>query len=223
MEVICLTKAQLTLEAYLDLSAYRYEVFVNQMGWKLECPIGLEVDQFDGADTEYVMVKDAAWGICGCARLLPTTRPYLLSQVFPFLFHELPIPRDETVWEVSRFATWTGARGGDTPADMAASLAHTGRFAHAVLRRAAELGARRLVTVSPYGMERLLRRVGVCAHRVGPPVQWEGQLLIACWIDVEATSSLPARHQQSGASQGHERAAGPIEKALAGWALEPLA
>ena len=59
-------------------------------------------------------------------------------------------------------------------------------LARAVLERAADLGAKRLITVSPYGMERLLRRVGVEARRSGPPVMWGGQLLIACWIDVQA-------------------------------------
>lgn len=191
MKAICASRNQLPCDTFRDLSAYRYEVFVNQLGWKLGCPQGMELDEFDRDDTEYVVARHEDGRINACARLLPTVGPNLLSDVFPFLLHGHPIPRDEGTWEVSRFTTWenrapsAGEVMGDDTGQMA-SMTHTRRFAHAVLERAAQLGARRLVTVSPYGMERLLRRVGVPAHRVGPPVAWQGQLLIACWIDVLA-------------------------------------
>lgn len=196
MKTIFGRKADMSDIAYRDLSAYRYEVFVNRLGWPLDCPVGQEQDQFDRVDTEYVLARQDDGSICGCARLLPTDRPYLLGEVFPLLMHGQPLPADATVWEVSRFATWaspssgasdrinatTNGNGLDTEDD----LMRTRLLAHAVLERAAELGAKRLITVSPYGMERLLRRVGVDARRSGPPVMWGGQLLIACWIDVPA-------------------------------------
>ncbi len=42
--------------------------------------------------------------IIGTARLLPTTQPYLLGEVFPQLMNGLPVPACEDVWELSRFA-----------------------------------------------------------------------------------------------------------------------
>lgn len=200
MKTIFGRKADMSDTAYRDLSAYRYEVFVNRLGWPLDCPVGQEQDQFDRVDTEYVLARHDDGSICGCARLLPTDRPYLLGEVFPVLMHGQPLPAEATVWEVSRFATWaspsSGAERGASdrinPAtnssglDTEDDLIRTRLLARAVLERAAELGAKRLITVSPYGMERLLRRVGVDARRSGPPVMWGGQLLIACWIDVPA-------------------------------------
>ncbi|MDQ2822953.1 MAG: N-acylhomoserine lactone synthase, partial [Pseudomonadota bacterium] len=50
---------------------------------------------------------------------------------------------------------------------------------------AAEHGARRLITVSPIGIERLLRHTGVHAHRAGPPMMIDGHPIFACWIDVD--------------------------------------
>ena len=194
MKTIFGRKADMADIAYRDLSAYRYEVFVNRLGWPLDCPVGQEQDQFDRVDTEYVLAMQDDGSICGCARLLPTDRPYLLGEVFPVLMHGQCLPADAAVWEVSRFATWaSSASSADGPCDRTNNgieteddLMRTRLLARAVLERAAELGAKRLITVSPYGMERLLRRVGVDARRSGPPVMWGGQLLIACWIDVPA-------------------------------------
>lgn len=190
MKTVCGRKTDMSDAAYKDLSAYRYEVFVNRLGWPLDCPVGQEQDQFDRADTEYVLARQDDGTICGCARLLPTDKPYLLGEVFPVLMHGQALPADASVWEVSRFATWassaSGAEGSSLGLDTDNDLMRTRLLAHAVLERAAELGAKRLITVSPYGMERLLRRVGVDARRSGPPVMWGGQLLIACWIDVPA-------------------------------------
>lgn len=67
-----------------DLGSYRYRVFVEQLGWKLPSEDEkFERDQYDRDDTVYVLGRDANGEICGCARLLPTTRPYLLQEVFP--------------------------------------------------------------------------------------------------------------------------------------------
>ena len=36
--------------------------------------------------------------------MLPTTRPYLLDEVFPHLLHGIAPPHSPDVWELSRFA-----------------------------------------------------------------------------------------------------------------------
>jgi N-acyl-L-homoserine lactone synthetase len=50
---------------------------------------------------------------------------------------------------------------------------------------AAKQGAARLITVSPLGVERLLHRMGVHAHRAGPPVFVNGKPIFACWIEID--------------------------------------
>jgi N-acyl-L-homoserine lactone synthetase len=49
---------------------------------------------------------------------------------------------------------------------------------------AAKNGAKRLITVSPLGIERLLRKAGFKAHRAGPPTMVDGHPIFACWIEV---------------------------------------
>jgi acyl homoserine lactone synthase len=68
------------------LAHYRHQIFVEHLGWSLPMADAcVERDQYDRDDTVYVIAQDEAASICGCARLLPTTRPYLLKELFAFL------------------------------------------------------------------------------------------------------------------------------------------
>lgn len=184
------TAGHLPKEFFSELSKYRYSVFVEQLGWDLNVNDGLEVDQFDREDTVYVVARDDQGDISGCARLLPTTRPYLLGQVFPELLNGLPAPCTPEVWELSRFAavdlndTKPGSAGGQFSSPVAVELLK------ASIACAAAHGAKRLITVSPVGVERLLRRAGFNAHRAGPPMIVGGYPLFACWIEIDSNSKL---------------------------------
>jgi acyl homoserine lactone synthase len=77
------------------LAQYRHEIFVKQLGWRLPMADDeFERDQYDRDDTVYVVGREESGSICGCARLLPTTQPYLLKDLFPFLLAEgIPAPQ----------------------------------------------------------------------------------------------------------------------------------
>ncbi|MDS0850264.1 GNAT family N-acetyltransferase [Burkholderia cenocepacia] len=64
------------------LGVFRYDVFVGRLGWQLpgaDATSLTEWDQFDRGRTIHVVSVDQAQHICGCARLIPTTQPYLLQ------------------------------------------------------------------------------------------------------------------------------------------------
>ncbi|WP_197329309.1 acyl-homoserine-lactone synthase [Ralstonia syzygii] len=136
------------------LAHYRHQIFVGQLGWQLPMADGMfERDQYDRDDTVYVVARDANGTICGCARLLPTTRPYPLKDVFaPLLMKGMPAPESPGVWELSRFA------------------------------------ARQLIGVTFVSMVRLFRRIGVRAHHAGPVRCIGGRPVVACWIDLDAST-----------------------------------
>jgi len=53
-------------EYFRGLSQYRYRVFVEMLGWELQCQADFEVDQFDRDDTVYVVAhnehqKSSVW------------------------------------------------------------------------------------------------------------------------------------------------------------------
>ncbi len=162
------------------VARYRHKIFIERLGWPLPVKNGMERDEFDHPETLYVIAHHVNGSICGCARLLPTTEPYLLGEVFPYLMDGAPVPRTPEVWELSRFA----AASIDPTATVNAS-SNTRRLLAAAVKAAAEQGAKRLITVSPLGIERLLQRMGVHAHRAGPPMLADQKPIFACWIEID--------------------------------------
>lgn len=167
----------------VELAAYRYSIFVDRLGWNLPCEHGLERDQFDRSDTIYVVAKDESGTICGCARLLPTTKPYLLAEIFPQLLNGTTIPRSTEVWELSRFSS----QPAQTDLTLSREQARH-RFCvvfAAVVRSAMSRGATRLITFTALGVERILRAIGINAHRAGPPELIDGKPVLALWIELD--------------------------------------
>lgn len=184
MEIIAGTPEQLTAEVLSDMARYRYRVFVEKLGWDLQTRNGMELDQFDRCDTCYLIARNANGEVVGTARLLPTHRPYLLASVFPQLLGDSSAPCTPRVWELSRFAAvdfGADPRGAEDGFGSSAALT----LLSAAMRVAAKRGARRLVSASPVGIERILRRAGVRAHRVAPPALVDGRYLVACVIAID--------------------------------------
>lgn len=184
MKMISGMSKELPRGLFTKVSNYRHKVFIEMLGWELDTPEGIELDQFDRPDTVYVVSQEEDGSVNGCARLLPTDRPYLLGEVFPQLLNGQTPPSSPDIWELSRFAAV------DFSNQMSSAL---GQFSSEVtvelLKRsiecAAEHGAKGLITVSPVGIERLLRRYGFRFHRAGPPMIIDGHPIVACWIDVK--------------------------------------
>jgi len=182
MQTITGTSSDFSFEFESAIAQYRHKIFIERLGWQLPVENGMERDQFDRPDTVYVIARNANGAICGCARLLPTTRPYLLGSIFPNLLGGLPVPCDDETWELSRFAV---ATIDEQPASQAEAARNTRALLAAAIKSAEEHGARRVITVSPLGIERLLHRMGVHAHRAGPPVLVDGKPVFACWIEID--------------------------------------
>lgn len=183
MDVVSGAREMLLPELYSRVAHYRHQVFVERLGWQLQTRDGVELDQFDRPDTVYVIAQDDDRNVVGCARLLPTTRPYLLADVFPQLLNGLPPPSSPEVWELSRFSALDlnkQARSVRGQFDSSIAL----RLLEESIACAASRGARRLISVSPLGVERLLQRGGFHAHRAGPPTVVDGHPLFACWIEI---------------------------------------
>lgn len=182
-------KTRLPPGLYDELSSYRHEVFVEHLGWDLDTPEGIEQDQFDRQDTVYVVARNDDGNINGCARLLPTTKPYLLGEVFPELLNGLAPPSSPEIWELSRFAALDVAVA-PSPARGQISSPIAVCLLKNALQTAANYGARHLITVSPIGIERLLRSAGFRSHRAGPPMVVGGHPLFACWIEIEQNTKI---------------------------------
>lgn len=184
MKIIAGTADTLPAGLLFDIARYRYQVFVERLGWELQPTGRLELDQFDRRDTCYIAATNRSGEMAGTARLLSTLQPYLLQEVFPGLMGEAPMPRAADIWELSRFAALDPqADATGAAANFASPLALD--LLAAAFSVAADAGVKRLISVSPVGIERILRHAGVQCARAARPVTVAGRSLIACWIEVD--------------------------------------
>lgn len=82
----------------------RAEVFSGRLGWEVNVVDGREIDRFDNEDPLYLFsIDEATEALQGAVRLLPTSGPNMLRDVFPVL---VPggAPESPLIWESSRFA-----------------------------------------------------------------------------------------------------------------------
>lgn len=87
----------------------RYRVFVEEKGWSdLHREDGVETDRFDDEHAVHMLyIEDGR--VIGYQRMLPTTRPHLLSDVMPELC-EGQRPAGPTIWEWTRYCVEPGHR-----------------------------------------------------------------------------------------------------------------
>ena len=89
----------------------RHQIFVEEMGWEdIRRPDGYEIDQFDH-DEAIHMLSVRNGELAGYQRMLPTTRPHLLSEVLPELC-EGDRPSGPDVFELTRYAVAEPYRDG---------------------------------------------------------------------------------------------------------------
>lgn len=86
-----------------DMFEMRYRV-AKELGWELPAAKdGLDIDQFDREDTIHFLEFNDQRQVKACARLNPTTKPNLLSDIFPEFCELGGIPDDPKVYEYSRY------------------------------------------------------------------------------------------------------------------------
>lgn len=91
--------------------ALRHRIFVEEMGWEdLRRPDGLEIDQFDHEEAVHHLVMRNG-ELAGYQRMLPTTRPHLLTEVLTDLYEGTP-PSGPRVFELTRYAVAAPYREG---------------------------------------------------------------------------------------------------------------
>jgi acyl homoserine lactone synthase len=176
--------------------ALRHRVFKERLRWSVASHQGLESDPFDNPQAMYVIDEDSPSCVKGCMRLLPTTGPYMLAQVFPELLGQASAPCRPDVWEISRFAF-----------DKSAYLAHCHwGFSFRVLDILAEAvsfalaqGVRRYVFATSVAVQRLMAAQGLNACCMGP-VRRVGQVeSVAMALEVDPIT-LQALGQPCGAA-----------------------
>ncbi|WP_129951657.1 MULTISPECIES: acyl-homoserine-lactone synthase [unclassified Rahnella] len=101
----CISGSRRNQTLLLSMFQLRHRVFKQRLKWDVESFNEQETDRFDTIDTDYIITTDINNNVKGCVRLLPTTAPYMLSEVFPDLWQsQAPLPCSASVCELSRFS-----------------------------------------------------------------------------------------------------------------------
>ncbi len=137
------------------IARYRHRVFIEKLGWDLNGRDGPEIRPIRPCPNLYVAARDAS-GEIGTARLLPTECPYLLGEVFPQLMGAPSLCATRSTWNPRVSRPLISSSDGDALSQFSSAIA--AELLEAVLAEAARHGIRRLIIVSPLGIERLLRR-----------------------------------------------------------------
>ncbi len=83
----------------------RAAVFKDRLDWDVVVTDGWERDRFDDADPLYLVSLDPETEqVRGSLRLLPTTGPNMLRDVFPVLLGPGEVVESPLIWESSRFS-----------------------------------------------------------------------------------------------------------------------
>jgi acyl homoserine lactone synthase len=136
----------------------RKRVFHDRLGWDVVIRDGREIDLFDDLDPAYVIATDDSGEVVGCMRLLQTTGPNMLSDVFSSILDGEPAPRSSRMWEATRFCVdtqrLTGGRCRNSIAYVTSEVM-IGAFEYAMTA-----GVTDAVAVIDPVMNRVMRRSG---------------------------------------------------------------
>ncbi|MBU9597934.1 acyl-homoserine-lactone synthase [Burkholderia multivorans] len=167
------------------LGGFRHKVFVQRLHWDIpgvSHDATSEWDEFDGGETVHLVALSTENEVCGCARLMPTTGPYLLRDVFPELAGQGDSPQSSpSIWEMSRFAS-SGLSDFRTGSTAGMSL-----FPYAIAL-ARSFGATRVIGVVSRSVARLYRRFGLDLHDLGNGAAPGRTSIVACSIELDAAT-----------------------------------
>ena len=150
-----------------DMYRQRARVFKERLGWDVEVQDGLEIDRFDACNPLYLIsVDDRTGRLRGSLRLLPTTGPNMLRDVFPELLPDDLVVESATIWESSRFSMDPEAA---VPLPGRTISYVTGELLAGLVEVGLQAGLTEVVSVFDARMVRVLRMAGYPAELIGEP------------------------------------------------------
>jgi N-acyl-L-homoserine lactone synthetase len=157
----------------------RKQVFVDRLGWDLPLREGrYEVDQFDDAKAEYIVLGEVGRGHSGSARLLDSRGPHILGTLFPSLCSG-PVPQGPHVREITRFCL-------DPHRPSFGHREARNELVSALALHARAAGIRSYTAVAGLAWFRQIRRFGWQCRALGDPQPINGEMLVGLEITIGA-------------------------------------
>ncbi|RWD42766.1 acyl-homoserine-lactone synthase [Mesorhizobium sp.] len=150
----------------------RAAVFAGRLGWDVTVADGRESDRFDAEDPLYLLCVDqVTQQLKGAVRLLPTTGPNMLRDVFAVLVPDGSV-ESPLIWESSRFAVNPELAIGPARPDANHIVNTTTVELLCGLVEAAQLaGVEHIVSVFDARMARIFRTIDCPYDVIGVPTR----------------------------------------------------
>jgi acyl-homoserine lactone synthase len=177
LHVICEENRHLYREVLEDYWGIRHDIYVGERRWMdLERPDGREIDQFDTPSTIYLMALEDR-RVVGSHRLVPTTEPTLMSELFPHLSLK-GIIRSPDICELSREFVVKERRGGNSFPRIE-SIVMAGTMEYGLLE-----GLRQFTVVMETWWLPRFQQMGWNPRPLGLPVDIDGLSCVGVTVDV---------------------------------------
>jgi acyl homoserine lactone synthase len=176
------SKAQLFPQEMDAMFRNRAEIFSDRLGWEVVVKDGYERDQFDGLNPLYLVSVDPVTNqYWGSLRLLPTTGPNMLRDVFPQLLEEGEVVESATIWESSRICAIAAPGQPDRCKNgvgyvLSELIAGIGEVAYLA-------GLTQIVSVFDARILRVLKAVGCEPEVIGTPKRIGGVMAYAAMFE----------------------------------------
>src|SRR5438270_2217696 len=182
----------------------RKRVFVDLLKWDVPVLDGrFELDEFDDEQANYIIVADREGNHLGSARLLPTTRPHILGDLFPELCAG-PVPAGPDIFEITRFCL------GRTQGALARRETRN-RLVSALVSFALDHGIRTYTGVAEMGWLQQILAFGWDCRPLGIPRRLAGALTGALAISI--SPETPSLLEGNGIWTGDDVADAPLHQA----------
>jgi len=157
---------------------WRHLIYVEERGWSgLRKEDGLERDQFDNEDATHLIAL-LEGEVAGGSRLIPMSKPTLLSEVFPHLVERGAVPRDPDAIDWTRMFVVPAHRLGRRPRSVA------GAMFCAVMEYCLAVGATRVGGIMETFWLPRWQEFGWTTRPLGLPQDVAGAMTLAAFMQV---------------------------------------
>jgi N-acyl-L-homoserine lactone synthetase len=146
----------------------RKRTFHDRLNWQVRTLRSWEIDEFDALDPLYLVSIGPAGVVRGSLRLLPTTGPNMLADVFPQLLPDGMRIESATIWESSRFSV-----DQEVASERSENLLNrtTGELLIGIVEVGLLAGLTEVVSVYDAMFARILKRANCTAELIGKPAR----------------------------------------------------
>src|ERR1700722_12744909 len=102
IRIVTKDNAERNVSILYQMHRIRKAVFKDRLGWDVTVRGEFEIDEYDALGPSYLLSMDRHAAVNGCVRLLPTTGPNMLRDIFPTFVTRAAVPYGERMWGGSR-------------------------------------------------------------------------------------------------------------------------